>query len=325
MTVITGICLVVSDRRRPLPAAAAGARRGQGRLLARGARLLPLRRRRLRLPPQLPRRRLPGRRRAASSGRSPAASGEPAGAHLKARAGASRRRAAHPARVRRGDGARRPGHAAGAGPDGADPDAVDVAGAARPIPGRLPPRRVLLVRLALRAFEWSPFPWRFSRARASRRARTSCARWTARRSWIRQDLLLLLKVLTGQRLRERPARPRRRSAPPRAAGRGRPGRPRPGAAPAQPLGDLEPGGDGEDCDVAIVGSGAGGAVAATRPRRGRTRRARARGRPVHGPPQLSGGAARRRSPRSTATAGSPSPRACRRSRPRSGAPSAAPR
>ena len=33
-------------------------------------------------------------------------------------------------------------------------------------------------------------------------------------------------------------------------------------AAAHPLGDLEPRGDGEDCDVAIVGSGAGGAVAA---------------------------------------------------------------
>ena len=47
-------------RRRPLPAADAGPRGRQDRLLAHLARLLPLRRRRLRLPAQLPRRRLAG-------------------------------------------------------------------------------------------------------------------------------------------------------------------------------------------------------------------------------------------------------------------------
>ena len=106
MTVITGICLVVQAdvvRYRPLLLVLAA---GKAASLAGRARLLPLRRRRLRLPPELPRRRLPRRRRAllwslAGPGR------RPAGAHLKARPGAERRRAAHPARVRRGDGAGR--------------------------------------------------------------------------------------------------------------------------------------------------------------------------------------------------------------------------
>ena len=64
MVVITGICLIAQTdvvRYRPLLLAARGR---QDRLLARLARLLPLRRGRLHLPAQLPRRRLPGAARA---------------------------------------------------------------------------------------------------------------------------------------------------------------------------------------------------------------------------------------------------------------------
>ena len=72
------------------------------------------------------------------------------------------------------------------------------------------------------------------------------------------DLLLLLKVLTALGLRQdvrvaTPSAPRRRAASPASRRR---------APPAAPLGDLEPRGEGQDCDFAIVGSGAGGAVAA---------------------------------------------------------------
>ncbi len=148
------------------------------------------------------------------------------------------------------------GMPAAQGPDGATPDTVDVAGPLARYLAGLPARRVLLVRLALRAFEWSPFPWRFSRVSLEAR-QDFLRRMDESRSWIRQDLLLLLKVLIGS---------------------GYANDPRVGAAvgsratcevagdPPEStlgLGSLEPVGHGEDCDFAIVGSGAGGAVAAT--------------------------------------------------------------
>src|SRR5919107_1523165 len=82
------------------------------------------------------------------------------------------------------------------GPDGARPDTVDVAARLAPYFAALPPRRVLLVRLALRAFEWSPFPWRFSRASIEAR-QDFLQKMDSSTSWIRQDMLLLLKVITG--------------------------------------------------------------------------------------------------------------------------------
>ena len=82
------------------------------------------------------------------------------------------------------------------GPEGGGPDTVDVAGPLARYLAGLPARRVLLVRLALRAFEWSPFPWRFSRASLEAR-QDFLRRMDESRSWIRQDLLLLLKVLIG--------------------------------------------------------------------------------------------------------------------------------
>jgi len=83
------------------------------------------------------------------------------------------------------------------------------------------------------------------------------------RSWVRQDLLLLIKILVGSGYCNDP----RVSAavgstvtcamagPPAAGDDASPG--------PQPLGELEPQGEGEDCDVVIVGSGAGGASAAS--------------------------------------------------------------
>ena len=154
-----------------------------------------------------------------------------------------------------------------AGIDGGSADAIDVAGPlARYLTG-LPARRVLLVRLALRAFEWSPFPWRFSRASLEAR-QDFLRRMDESSSWIRQDLLLLLKVLTGSGYANDP---RVRAAVGSTATciiEPTPSVDLSGATAdmstlGAPLGDLAPVGDGEDCDFAIVGSGAGGAVAAT--------------------------------------------------------------
>ncbi len=147
-----------------------------------------------------------------------------------------------------------------AGSDDGSPAAIDVAGPLAEYLSGLPHRRVLLVRLALRAFEWSPFPWRFSRASLDAR-QDFLRRMDASSSWFRQDLLLLLKVLTGSGYANDPRV--RDAVGSTATCRVAPEADEPRPPPANPLGSLEPLGDGEDCDFAIVGSGAGGAVAAT--------------------------------------------------------------
>ena len=121
---------------------------------------------------------------------------------------------------------------------------------------RLPARTVQVVRVALRLFEWLPFPWRFSRlgveARSEYLAKLERSRFAPYR-----DLLLLAKLLAmigwarDERVRaaigyEARCAVREGTSPPRTP----------------PLGDLRPSGEGEECDVAIVGSGAGGAAAA---------------------------------------------------------------
>jgi choline dehydrogenase-like flavoprotein len=137
---------------------------------------------------------------------------------------------------------------------------VDVAAPLQRYLAALPPRRVQLVRMALRLFEWSSFPWRFSRASLEAR-QDFLRRMDESHSWLRQDLLLLLKVLTGSGYGN-DARVRAAAGSTSECRVEGDGLPRPPAA-GPPLGGLAPVGDGEDCDVAIVGSGAGGAVAAT--------------------------------------------------------------
>ena len=147
-----------------------------------------------------------------------------------------------------------------AGANGVAPAAVDVGEPLQRFFAGLPPRRVLLARLALRALELKPFPWRFSRASVEAR-QDFIRRMEGSTSSLNRDLVLFLKVLSGlgygndRRVREAVgyvADCRVADGPPLIS------------PPADaPLGELEPPGDGEDCDVAIVGSGAGGAVAAT--------------------------------------------------------------
>jgi choline dehydrogenase-like flavoprotein len=123
----------------------------------------------------------------------------------------------------------------------------------------LPRRARLQVRLALRALEWLPFPWHFSRT--SLETRTEFLRSMDRSEVsLHQDLLLFLKVLVGlgygrdERVRAAVGYHMSCAVSEDA--------PFPEPPSRSALGDLSPAGEGEDCDVAIVGSGAGGAVAA---------------------------------------------------------------
>ncbi len=121
---------------------------------------------------------------------------------------------------------------------------------------KLPARTVQLVRLALRVFEWLPFPWRFSRMSLEARS-AYLARMEDSRLSLYRDLLLLAKLLAmvgwtrDERVRAAVGFEARC-----AVADGTP------SPEVHGLGDLEPAGPGEDCDVAIVGSGAGGAAAA---------------------------------------------------------------
>jgi choline dehydrogenase-like flavoprotein len=118
------------------------------------------------------------------------------------------------------------------------------------------PRMRNRIRLALRAFEWLPFPWRFSRLDLAARE-DFLRRMEHSRFGLHHDLLLMAKIFSTlgyatapeveQRLElETSCRLDDGSLP----------------EPAGSLGDTSPSGDGEECDVLIVGSGAGGAAAA---------------------------------------------------------------
>jgi choline dehydrogenase-like flavoprotein len=126
--------------------------------------------------------------------------------------------------------------------------------------GGLPRRGRRTVRLALRAFEWLPFPWRFSHQSLESR-RDFLRQMERSRSGWRQDLLLFVKVLIGLGYGSRPEVETALGYEMRCEVAGD-APPRP-PAEAEPLGDLEPPDEGEECDVVVVGSGAGGAVAAT--------------------------------------------------------------
>ena len=136
-------------------------------------------------------------------------------------------------------------------------DAVEVAEPLNRYLASMPKRSVGQVKLALRVLEWLPFPWRFSRA--SLEARQDFLRRLEGSSIPRAgDLLLFLKVLTGlgygndARVRQAVGYEMRCEVSDGV----------PGSDPGLDLDDLRPPAGGEECDVAIVGSGAGGAVTA---------------------------------------------------------------
>jgi choline dehydrogenase-like flavoprotein len=161
---------------------------------------------------------------------------------------------------------------AAAGPKGAThaPGAnVDVVAALERYVATLPHRTVQRIRIALRVFDLLPFPWRFSRASLDARGEF-LRRLEEEGSPTTRDLAMLLRVLTGlpyasdprvQRVVgfEATCRIAGEASQPAGAGTGAPGG---NAGDAAPLGDLAPVGSVEDCDVVIVGSGAGGSVVA---------------------------------------------------------------
>ena len=139
-------------------------------------------------------------------------------------------------------------------------EAVDAAAELEPLLAVLPARSVRQIRLALRAFEWLPFPWRFSRASLEAR-QDFLARSEDSGSAIKRDLTLFLKVLTGLGY----ANDARVQAAVGYRSRCEVSDQAPAAAVdgVSPLGDLAPSGLEEECDFVVVGSGAGGAVTAT--------------------------------------------------------------
>jgi choline dehydrogenase-like flavoprotein len=137
-------------------------------------------------------------------------------------------------------------------------DAVEIAEPINRYLASLRARGVRQLRLALWALELGPFPRRFSRSPLDARQRF-LTRLDGSRLPFAPDLLLFLKVVAGlgygNDTRVRAAlgyemRCEVDGGPP-AADR-----------PRAELGDLRPPDGGEECDVAIVGSGAGGAVTA---------------------------------------------------------------
>jgi choline dehydrogenase-like flavoprotein len=133
---------------------------------------------------------------------------------------------------------------------------VDVSGAVARFLRSVSPPVLLRLRLGLRAFEWLPFPWRFSRLEPEA-AEDFLRRLERSRFPLHHDLLLMAKIFSTLGYAVEPAVEARIGTVTSCALAD-------GSLPepAGTLGDLEPQGEGEECDVAIVGSGAGGAVAA---------------------------------------------------------------
>lgn len=133
---------------------------------------------------------------------------------------------------------------------------VDVSGPVAEFLRAVPPPVLLRLRLGLRAFEWLPFPWRFSRLDPEAAA-DFLHRLERSRFPLHHELMMMAKILSTLGYAAVPAVEARIGTEIGCAlGDGSL------PEPAGTLGDLEARGDGEECDVVIVGSGAGGAVAA---------------------------------------------------------------
>jgi choline dehydrogenase-like flavoprotein len=149
--------------------------------------------------------------------------------------------------------------AAGDAVAAADPDRVDVVARLEGYLAAVQPGTLRRMRLALWALELMPFPWRFSRASPEARHEFLRSAETDG-SPLARDVILFVKVLAGLGYAsdERVARSVGYEAGCVVAA----GHEAPASSP-RPLGDLAPPHGGEECDVVIVGSGAGGAAAAS--------------------------------------------------------------
>ncbi len=134
---------------------------------------------------------------------------------------------------------------------------VDVSGPVAGFLAALAPPNLRRIKLGLRAFELLPFPRRFSRL-SSAASEDRLARMERSRLRPFRDLLLMAKVLSTLGYAIAPqVRERIGYTLGCALGDGRQ------PEPAGDLGDTSAPPEGEECDVVIVGSGAGGAAAAS--------------------------------------------------------------
>ncbi|HEY7456208.1 MAG TPA: GMC family oxidoreductase [Solirubrobacterales bacterium] len=133
---------------------------------------------------------------------------------------------------------------------------VDVSGPVAEFLRVIPPRLLKRIKLGLRAFEWLPFPWRFSRLDPDARE-DFLRRMEGSRFGLHHELLLMAKTFTtiGYAIEPRVERRLGLETSCRLADGSEP-------EPAGPLGKTAPDGPEEECDVVVVGSGAGGAAAA---------------------------------------------------------------
>ena len=133
---------------------------------------------------------------------------------------------------------------------------IDVSGPVAEFLCSLSPRVLTRLKLGLHAFEWLPFPWRFSRLDSAAQE-DFLLRLEESRFSLHHDLLLMAKLFSTLGYAVTPEVEERIGFEVRCALAD-------GSLPepAGSLGDTEAPGEGEDCDVVIVGSGAGGAVAA---------------------------------------------------------------
>jgi choline dehydrogenase-like flavoprotein len=134
---------------------------------------------------------------------------------------------------------------------------VDVSGPVGNFARSLSPRMLSRIRLALRVFEWLPFPWRFSRLDLGARE-DFLRRMEGSSLGLYHELVLMAKTFGTLGYAVDPGVERSLGIETSCALAD-------GTLPepAGPLGDLSPPDGGEECDVVIVGSGAGGAAAAT--------------------------------------------------------------